>query len=137
MEEIQAINVAAAFFPINRKLLVVQRNEKGDEPLKWELPGGKLDPDEKFEDAMARELKEELGLDVAIIQEVGSVEVDKNDKILMMIFILVEGNASKIKLAVHKDLKLVSFDELVALDLCEADRLFVELYAKEIKTYID
>ena len=56
--------VAAALIDVDNRVLLAQR-PKG-KPLEglWELPGGKIDYDERPEDALIRELKEELGVDV-------------------------------------------------------------------------
>ena len=56
--------VAAALIDVDNRVLLAQR-PKG-KPLEglWEFPGGKIDFDERPEDALIRELKEELGVDV-------------------------------------------------------------------------
>ena len=49
----------------NKKILICQRKEEGDHPLKWEFPGGKVKDLEDNQEALIRELKEELNnLDV-------------------------------------------------------------------------
>jgi 8-oxo-dGTP diphosphatase len=137
MEEMTCINVAAAFFVVDKKVLVVQRSRNGDEPLKWEFPGGKLEGDETFDEAMIREFYEEFNTKIEVIQEMGSIEVEKKDKFLLLMFFLVEGNVSDLKLKIHEDIKYVTYDELIKLDLCDADKEFVMNYEKEIKNYID
>lgn len=134
--EKDAINVSAAFIVRDKKVLVVQRNEKEKYPMKWEFPGGKLLEGEKFDEALIREMKEELDLNVNVIQELGSVEYDTDDLIIMVMFIIVEGDVSKIKLKTHKDMKFVTYDELKKLDLLVPDKMFVEQYEKEIKKHI-
>ncbi|HOJ64007.1 MAG TPA: NUDIX domain-containing protein [Spirochaetota bacterium] len=134
--EQKAINVSAAFLVKDKKVLIVQRGEKGEYPLKWEFPGGKLLEDEKFDEALIRELKEELNLDITVIQEIGSVEFDKEDLVILVMFILVEGDTSKIQLKIHKDMKFVTYDELKKMDLLIPDKMFVDLYEKEIKKFI-
>ncbi|HPO49506.1 MAG TPA: NUDIX domain-containing protein [Spirochaetota bacterium] len=135
--DIIGVNVCAAFLPVNRRLMVVQRNEKGSDALKWELPGGKLEDGEDFETAIKRECKEELDLTVCVVEEVGSVEIDRGHDAIMFMFILVNGDFSKIKLKEHKDIKYVTYAELKKLDMCEADKIFVNTYEAEIRRHID
>ena len=56
--------VAAALIDVDNRVLIAQRPKgKALEGL-WEFPGGKLEPSERPEDALIRELKEELGVTV-------------------------------------------------------------------------
>ena len=131
------IYVSAAFFPVNRKLLVVQRPENKKDPLKWEMPGGKVKENESFENSIIREIKEELDIDIEIASEIGSAEVQLADDILIFEFIRINGKSEDIKLKEHKDIKYVTLEELENLDLCEADRSFIKNYKEEIKKFID
>ena len=53
--------VAAVIERPDRRLLIGQRRRHDSSPLKWEFPGGKVEPDETEEQALSRELLEELG----------------------------------------------------------------------------
>lgn len=51
----------------NNEILLLKRHPKSrTNPNKWELPGGKVDPGEFFDEALIREFKEETGLDVVL-----------------------------------------------------------------------
>jgi 8-oxo-dGTP diphosphatase len=56
--------VACALVDEDRRVLIAQRPDGKALAGLWEFPGGKLDPGERPEEALIRELKEELGIDV-------------------------------------------------------------------------
>lgn len=65
--------VAAVIERNDRRLLIGQRRRNDTSPLKWEFPGGKLERDETPEDALKRELKEELGATIEKCAPIGRV----------------------------------------------------------------
>ena len=58
--------VVAAVVERGDRVMLCQRMPNAHNALKWEFPGGKLEPGEAPEAALARELREELGIDVAV-----------------------------------------------------------------------
>lgn len=51
----------------NKKVLIVKREEEDEVGAgTWEMPGGKIEFGEKLEDALIREIKEEVGLEVIV-----------------------------------------------------------------------
>src|SRR5579864_7163556 len=65
--------VAAVIERSDRRILIGQRRRGDTSPLKWEFPGGKVRTGETFEQALARELCEELGITLAKSLEIASV----------------------------------------------------------------
>jgi 8-oxo-dGTP diphosphatase len=63
------LTVAAALILRNSKLLVCQRHRHDSHGLEWEFPGGKVEPGESPAQALARELREELGVEATIGKE--------------------------------------------------------------------
>ena len=65
--------VAAVLERSDRRLLIGQRRRGDTSPLKWEFPGGKARSGETFEQALSRELREELGVTLVKSVEIASV----------------------------------------------------------------
>jgi 8-oxo-dGTP diphosphatase len=65
--------VAAVIERADRRLLIGQRRREDSSPLKWEFPGGKVRSGEKLEEALARELREELRATLTKSREVATV----------------------------------------------------------------
>jgi len=66
--------VVAAVIPRNGLILICRRRPDQLHPLKWEFPGGKVEPGEAPADALRRELEEELGIRAQIGPEMTRYE---------------------------------------------------------------
>jgi len=85
------LEVVAAVMMREEKILIGQRKPTGKHPLKWEFPGGKVEPGETPQDALARELREELGIDAKIGREMDRYDVRYGDgPLTRLIFFAVE-----------------------------------------------
>lgn len=71
--------VAAVIERADRRILIGQRRRSDSSPLKWEFPGGKLREGEALEAALARELREELGVSLRKCREIGRVQHHSTD----------------------------------------------------------
>jgi 8-oxo-dGTP diphosphatase len=65
--------VAAVIERPDRRILIGQRRRGDTSPLKWEFPGGQIRTGETFEQALARELREELGVTLTKSVEIANV----------------------------------------------------------------
>ncbi len=68
------ITIAAAVIEREGRLLICQRRKGDALGLKWEFPGGKVEAGETAEAALARELREELGVTLQKCKEIARVE---------------------------------------------------------------
>ena len=86
------IKVVAAVIERNGRVLVGQRRKSDSHGLKWEFPGGKVERGEAPPAALARELEEELGIQVRIGRELArfSHEYPKRATILLIFFSVTE-----------------------------------------------
>ena len=62
--------VVAGIIERGGQVLIAQRKNSGFHPLKWEFPGGKVEPGETPQKALLRELREELGIRARIGDEI-------------------------------------------------------------------
>tara|TARA_Y100001970_G_scaffold197356_1_gene240110 strand:- start:138 stop:509 length:372 start_codon:yes stop_codon:yes gene_type:complete len=114
-------NVVAAIIKKNNKYLIVQRNRKKHLGLKWEFPGGKVQKNETFEEALAREIKEELNIKVSLQDKI-TEEKYKDEKIdIILHYYLCTQESGIIKLSEHEDLAWVEKKDFDKYDFAEGD----------------
>jgi 8-oxo-dGTP diphosphatase len=80
------IEVSAGLIFRGGKLLITQRHAGAHLGGLWEFPGGKRECDETFEACLARELREELGIEVAVGELIETVEHDYPEKRVLLKF---------------------------------------------------
>lgn len=79
------VHVAAAVIRgTDGKILIARRADKQHQGGLWEFPGGKVEPDETVEAALARELKEELGIAVMAARPLIKIKHDYPDKQVLL-----------------------------------------------------
>ena len=107
----------------NEKILICQRKEEGDHPLKWEFPGGKLKDSENNKEALKRELKEELSIEVneMIFFDEYLYEYKKLSKNLKLVFFQIFYFEGEIQNKVHEQLKWIDISKLGDYDFLEGD----------------
>ena len=117
------IQVVAAVLFWEGKVLCVQRPEHEREyvSFKWEFPGGKVEIGETREEALVREIREELSVDIEDSEFLMTIEHTYPDFHLTMHVFKCVLNQAEISLNEHIALKLLSVDELNQLDWAAAD----------------
>jgi 8-oxo-dGTP diphosphatase len=124
MENIMAIQIVVAGALIaDGTLLVAQRERPSQLAGRWELPGGKVAPGESETEALARELAEELGIQVEVGARLGG-DVALNETTTLRAY-LVTQTGGTVHPHDHRALRWVSATELDHLDWVPADRLWL------------
>ena len=128
----KSINVAAAIIRQGDKILSCQRGY-GEFKDGWEFPGGKLEPGESGEQAIVREIQEELEVTIGDLEYLCTVEHDYDTFHLSMQCYLATIQSGEFKEHAHEDMKWLDADNLWAVDWLPADVKVV----KELEKYLD
>ena len=127
----KTIKVVAAIICDGDRVFATQRGY-GDFKDGWEFPGGKIEDGESPEDAIVREIREELGADIRVKGFLTTVEHDYPQFHLSMDCFwaeLVEG--SKMTLLEHEAAKWLTYENLASVDWLPADVKVVEKVKEE------
>lgn len=101
-----------------QRIYLLHRNKKG--VTQWELPGGKVEPDESAEQAAIRELHEELGVDVVIDRRLGDTQFTENEVTYTYVWFLariVEGTLTICEPETFDDIRAFSIAEMADMKL--------------------
>lgn len=120
------IPVVTALIRRHNNVLLGQRPEGHSLPGVWEFPGGKIEAGESPEQALARELSEELGIDADIGSLKFAASHSYGDTGILLLFYEVQYWRGQIKSVHHTDLKWVEPKELKDLSLPEANRKVID-----------
>ena len=125
--------VVAAIIIENGKVFATQRGY-GEFKDGWEFPGGKIEPGETPEEAIVREIKEELDTEVEVIELLDTVEYDYPNFHLSMGCFICKIKSGDLVLKEHEAAKWLTKDTLGSLEWLPADMGLVgeiEKYLKE------
>lgn len=119
------VHVAAALIVAGGAVLAARRKKPtydGKYVGRWELPGGKVEPDETAEEACRRELREELRVELADLWPLETVDFDYDDFHLTMdVFVGKLADGSEPENTEHRELRWVGHQELTDLEWLPAD----------------
>jgi len=114
--------VAAAFILREDTVLICQRRANQAMALKWEFPGGKIEPGESPSQALARELDEELGIHAEIGAPIVRVRhAYRNGGAVDLQFFAVHSFEGEIENRIFNDVRWVPLADLPSYDFLAAD----------------
>lgn len=115
------IDVVCAIIVRERRVLVTQRSESMQLPLKWEFPGGKIEESESELESIHREIMEELSIEIEITSSLTQSISYYGSTTIRLIPYLAKFISGQIILAEHKDYSWKTKDQLRDLDWAVAD----------------
>jgi 8-oxo-dGTP diphosphatase len=123
--------VSAAVIFRDGKVLAGQRKRGGDHALKWEFPGGKVEPGESPQRALVRELREELSIEAEIGAELSRDRYEyPGGRSVDLLFFAVERFSGEPVPSAFEQIRWIEPEALPSLDFLEGDVEFVERLAR-------
>ena len=117
-------------------VLVGQRRSNDRHPLKWEFPGGKVEFGESPQQALVRELREELQIEAKAGAELARYEHDyPSGSRVHLLFFAVREFAGEPRARVFEQISWIQLDALPRLDFLEGDLDFVKRLARGDYSY--
>ena len=112
--------VVGAILVHQGRVLAARRTYPPDLAGLWEFPGGKVHEGETPEQALARELREELAIQVTVGDEVGAWPIDDRYELRLFLATITSGDPTPD--ADHDEVRWLSPDELDTVDWLPSDR---------------
>lgn len=126
------INVVGAVLVKEGKILAAQRSEKMSLSLMWEFPGGKIEQGETPQEALKRELQEELKLDAVVGEQVESTSYEYDFGVVTLTTFYCTLENGEPTLTEHAEIRWVKPSEMKELEWAPADVPAVEKIVKEL-----
>jgi 8-oxo-dGTP diphosphatase len=124
------VQVVAAIIERAGLILIGQRQAEQSHPLKWEFPGGKVEPGESPQQALARELEEELAIRNARGPEITRYEFTYPDRgPIALIFYRVTEFEGEPQNRIYREMRWEPRAKLREFDFVEGDREFIRAFA--------
>ncbi len=123
----KVVSVVAGVVTHAGRILIGQRKRNDWHGLKWEFPGGKIEPGEAPEDALARELREELGIEAIIGDVLQRYQFSYNQRPPVELVFYNVTNFTGVP--VNYEFEQILWAEAASLpdyDFLEGDREFIE-----------
>lgn len=126
------INVVGAVFIKDGKVLAAKRSASMALPGLWEFPGGKIEAGETAQEALLREISEELNCDIEVGNYLTTTDYQYPFGTVSLTTYFAELKGDEPELTEHAEIRWLSPSELFEVDWAPADIPAVELLAKRI-----
>nr|WP_295929300.1 (deoxy)nucleoside triphosphate pyrophosphohydrolase [uncultured Dyadobacter sp.] len=128
------VRVPCAVIEHDGKVLAGQRSAALSFPLQWEFPGGKLEKGETDEQALFREIMEELNVSVEIIHKLPETSKDQGWREIVLVPFICTVDTIDFTLTEHEQIIWLDPADLPSLDWTEADLNVIRYYYDYLAT---
>ncbi len=122
----KTIEVVAALIWKDGRFLACQRPANKARALLWEFVGGKVEPGESGEQALVRECREELGVEIRVLGTFMDVTHEYPDLTVHLTLYESEIASGEVRRLEHNDIRWITVEEIGDYDFCPADQAFCE-----------
>lgn len=127
-------NVVGAVIVSAERVLAAKRGSSGSLPNMWEFPGGKIEDGESPQEALAREIGEELFVDIRVGEEILTTTHDYDFGTVTLTTYYCEIRSGTPQLTEHAALRWLTPDELSSVEWAPADVPAVERIRSDLRT---
>ena len=114
-------NVVAAIIKRDNLYFVAQRNKHKHMGMKWEFPGGKVEPNETLQEALEREIFEELSIIINVHEKLAEEKYKDNEINITLHYFLCTIKSGHIKLNEHEEQTWIKKSEFIKYDFVVGD----------------
>tara|TARA_B110000459_G_scaffold67435_1_gene75749 strand:+ start:270 stop:647 length:378 start_codon:yes stop_codon:yes gene_type:complete len=114
-------DVVAAIIKKDNLYLVTQRNRNKHMGLKWEFPGGKVEANEALKEALAREIYEELNIDINVYEKLAEESYQDSEINIVLHYFLCTIKDGVINLNEHEAMEWIDKTDFDKYDFVEGD----------------
>lgn len=124
------MDVVACLIKEDGKILFAQRKKGDSYGLLWEFPGGKVEEKEKLEEALIREIKEELGVDIVVEDFIHTFEDENDNKKIVVHLFSCKIISGFVKPLECNKIEFLSLEEAKRLNLAPVDKKILDFLIK-------
>jgi 8-oxo-dGTP diphosphatase len=122
------VRVPCAIIEHDGKVLAGQRSAALSFPLQWEFPGGKQEENENDEETLFREIREELDVDIEIIQKLPVTIKDQGWREIILVPFVCKLNTFEMTLSEHEQIMWLDPQDLLSLNWTSGDLDIIKSY---------
>lgn len=127
---LESLRVVAAVIRQSNQIFAAKRKEGGGSGLKWEFPGGKIEKDETPQEALQREIQEELSISVSVGNCLGTFSTPMGKYLIHLQCFWCTTEQTDVTLTSHTEMGWFSPQELLNLDWAVPDLPALKLVLK-------